>query len=270
MKRIDNPSGPRYYESPEGQKLISVTSLLKAIGKPQLIDWAARQERDLVVATAIQAFDHAENTWQFEHYLRAALPQERAHKTILTDAGSLGARVHNLIEWNIRNSLGYPVGPQPQLDGPAVYAFAAYETWRVNTHFEPLLIEQQVWSRAHSYAGTMDIFGKVNGLPVVLDWKTSSAIQTEYALQLAAYRHALVEMGHASGHIGGVIVRLPKTQTDQLEVRTWTPEALDEAFGVFLCVRRLHAYLFESPQESRQLPPPRTQPLAGFPFEFTA
>jgi len=268
MKKSESQAG-RYYTLPDGELAVSVTTILKAIGKPQLIDWAARQERELVVATSIQAFDRAETAWMFEQYLRAALPNERAHKSILTNAGNLGSQVHNLIEWNIRNSFGQALTPQPHLDGPAVYAFAAYEAWRVNTRFEPLLIEQQVWSRTHGYAGTMDVFGNVNGAPVILDWKTSSAIQDEYALQLAAYRHALIEMGHASGRIGGVIVRLPKTQTDQLEVRTWTPEELDEAFEVFLCVRRLHRYLFESKPSTPLAIPPR-QPLAGFAFEFTA
>lgn len=51
-------------------------------------------------------------------------------------------------------------------------------------------IEVTVYSPAHRYAGTLDLWCEFGGDAWLLDWKTSAGVYGEHAIQLAAYRHA--------------------------------------------------------------------------------
>jgi CRISPR/Cas system-associated exonuclease Cas4 (RecB family) len=53
--------------------------------------------------------------------------------------------------------------------------------------------ELKVISKIHKYSGTLDAVGRIGGKRVVIDWKTSSKIYPEMALQLAAYAQAYKE-----------------------------------------------------------------------------
>ena len=62
------------------------------------------------------------------------------------------------------------------------------------------------------YAGTLDLYAKVSGIPTVIDWKSGKAIYPEAFLQNIAYRHAADRLGLSSEQ--GLIVRLPKLLDD--------------------------------------------------------
>ena len=121
--------------------------------------------------------------------------------------------MHALIEWNLRQQLGQRVGPEPRVVDDAQWAFMAFQDWATSVQLKPLLIEQIVFSTTHGYAGTMDLLAEVKGVPMLIDFKTGKAIYAESALQSVAYQVALAEMGHTPAQ-GGLIVRLPKVQTD--------------------------------------------------------
>lgn len=53
--------------------------------------------------------------------------------------------------------------------------------------------ELKVISRTYAYSGTLDAVGKLDGKPVVFDWKTSSRIYPSVDMQLAAYAQAYKE-----------------------------------------------------------------------------
>src|SRR6185295_4143635 len=55
VKRQDGPSG-RFYLV-DGEPLPSVTHILQVIGKPALINWAANQERTLVIEAAADLYE---------------------------------------------------------------------------------------------------------------------------------------------------------------------------------------------------------------------
>lgn len=54
--------------------------------------------------------------------------------------------------------------------------------------------ELRVVSHKHTYSGTLDAVGTLDGEPCVFDWKTSSGIKDDMALQLSAYANAYEEM----------------------------------------------------------------------------
>lgn len=246
----------RFYETPDGCQRPSVTNILGVIGKPALINWAAKEERLMCIEAAANLYMDAPANVKmsrpaFISTLETRLGTEKAHRKKMREASDIGSEAHALIEWNLRKELKQEVGPQPHVGDKAMWAFTQWERWRESINLEPLYIEQTVWSVNHDYAGTLDLWARItiNGLRrqlTVLDWKTGKAIYWEALLQNTAYAHAIVEMGHADEIPAGVIVRLPKVETDpEFESLIITPDKQAGLFKSFLCARGL----FQAQQE---------------------
>lgn len=249
-RRMQDEQGGRFYDI-DGALLPSVTNILNCIGKPALIGWAAKTEREHCLQAAcdlygdIRAGIKPMDVLVYRSTLEARIGKQKAHQRELAKAGEIGTQVHALIEWNIRRDLGLPVKAQPVVSDRAQWAFMAFEDWRKAHEFQPVVAEQVVWSREHGYAGTMDVLGAVT-LPgvgrvqAVVDWKTGSRIYDEAMLQNAAYVTALLEMGHAEPPVHGVIVRFPKVETDpDFEVKHVHADEHPELLRVFLAARDL-------------------------------
>jgi hypothetical protein len=227
-----------------------VTSILTIIGKPALINWAANTERTLVTDAAADLYEDLPMDGKkigrpaFIATLLARLGKLKAHQKELAKASEIGSRVHGLIEWTLRKEKGEVVGDMPVLTDKALWAFMVWEEWRKTATLKPLAIEQTVWSHTHKYAGTMDLLADITipagPVQAVLDWKSGKAIYEEAILQNAAYIHALVEMGHVKAPVWGVIVRVPKVETDPApEIRIVTPAEQRGAFDAFLHAKAL-------------------------------
>jgi hypothetical protein len=236
--RRENRSGSRWYTIHEGQpEYPSVTTILSVIGKPALIAWSAKVEREAVASASLSLYKDTHGTplmsdLAYLNTLQTRLGKEKAHTKELAKAGDIGSQAHKLIEWNLRASLMQEAGPSPHVTDKATWAFMAWEDWKKSVNLTPIWIEQTVWSDTHGYAGTMDLLAEVNGKLTVLDWKTGKAIYPEAFIQNAAYRHALREMGHGDP-VQGIIVRLPKnTEDPDFEVKMCPPEK--DCMEVFL------------------------------------
>jgi hypothetical protein len=216
-KKRENAAGSRWYQINE-KEYPSVTTILSVIGKPALIAWSGKVEREMVTSASLALYRDVHGTPKMSdiaylNTLATRLGKERAHSKELAKAGDIGSQTHALIEWNLRASLMQQPGPCPHVTDKATWAFMAWEDWKKSVNLKPIWIEQTVWSDTHGYAGTMDLLAEVNGKLTVVDWKTGKAIYPEAFLQNAAYRHALREMGHGDP-VQGIIVRLPKNTED--------------------------------------------------------
>jgi hypothetical protein len=118
--------------------------------------------------------------------------------------------VHAGIEWQLRTRLGEDAGPEPRLPDAAAWAVESWKDWAQQVALEPLGIERVV--ACPSYAGTLDLYARVQGILTVLDWKSGKTIYPEAFLQNVAYRHAAMRHGWPSSQ--GLIVRLPKRFDD--------------------------------------------------------
>jgi len=219
MKRTDSNRG-RTYTAPDGTELWSVTTKLNVVAKPQLIAWAAKMERELVLEAATDLWKDAPKTLSpasFKLILEQRLGAKKAHQKESERAANIGTLVHDAIERELRISLKQPVGPPPELGPEAALALSKWKEWEKEREFEPLFIEQQVFSLVHGYAGTLDMiarYTRADGKRVLalVDWKTSSGIYAEYLLQIGAYHGAIREMGHFENEeLDGLIVKIPKT-----------------------------------------------------------
>ena len=256
--RIQKRAG-RFYDI-EGDSFPSVTTILGVIGKPALMNWAAKVEREMVLSVSADLYaDCAKTTpmtraaWLLT--MNARLGKEKASAKELTKAGDIGSQCHALIEWTLKGELLYEAGPSPAISDTAQWAFMAWQDWRQAVKLKPIAVEQVVYSREHHYAGTLDLLAEVDGVLTVIDWKTGKAVYSEAHLQNAAYRHAIREMGHGDPK-QGLIVRLPKVETDPyFEVVEAKPEEL--MFPKFLDAKSVWTWAqeMEAEYQAKQKPP---------------
>jgi hypothetical protein len=253
--RRDTKAG-RWYDI-DGESYPSVTSILAVIGKPALINWAANQERALVMDAAADLYvdlcklPKPMPRSAYITTLQGRCGQQKAHKKAMEKASEIGTQAHALIEWNLRRALGQKTGPEPRVVDDAQWAFMAFQDWAGSVNLKPRYIEQVVFSRQYAYAGTMDLLADVKGVLTLVDFKTGKSIYGEASLQNVAYQHALVEMGHSKPE-AGLVVRLPKVQTDPaFEVKD--VPSLDVLLPVFLAVRKLWTWHYTQEQEYQAL-----------------
>lgn len=236
----------RFYELPDIGSVPSVTTILSVIGKPALIQWAAKVEREMVIEASKSLYTDCANTppmtptgWVTT--LLDRIGKTKANQKQLAKAGEIGSQAHALIEWKLKTKMLIQPGPSPFVTDKAAAAFAAWERWEQSVKLKPIFVEQVVYSETHRFAGTLDLFAEVNGVPTVIDWKTGKKVYIEAHLQNAAYRHALREMGHGDPQ-AGMIVRLPKVDGDpDFEAVPAMPE--DETFKIFLHTLNLWTWI---------------------------
>lgn len=161
----------------DGKFIPGVTSILKRLDKPPLIQWAANM-----------AAEHFRDNWRAGCDLEALCKEAKgAHRRMSRDAADLGSIVHKFAE-------GVLLGQNPPMpEGPASKGCNAFLDWLERNHVEVIDSERIIFSRDDWYAGTTDLFGVINGKLTVADLKTSSGLYPEMLLQTAAYIRAIEE-----------------------------------------------------------------------------
>jgi hypothetical protein len=240
-------SSARFYDV-DGTLYPSVTTILGVIGKPALVGWAAKVEREACISAACDLWESVPTAPKmardaYQASLVARIGKLKASQKLLSKAGDIGSQTHALIEWWLRRDLKMEVGEEPKVCDPALWAAMAWQDWAKIVNMAPMGVEQRVWSRNNGYAGTLDLLAELT-LPdgsrgiVVQDNKTGKAIYKEARLQVAALGHCLVEMEQLKSMPWGCIVRLPKVETDPaFEVLYIEPEKMHvycEAFSAAL------------------------------------
>ena len=94
----------------------------------------------------------------------------------------------------------------------------SWVTWAASVDGTIDHTELQVVSHAHTYSGTLDAVGHFGKTPMVIDWKTSSRIYPEMALQLSAYAEAYNEQTGSKVKTG-LIVHVSKDRPYKLTTK---------------------------------------------------
>ena len=165
---IDFPSleremidGVRYYDTPDGQKLVSITSVISHRNREKFRDW------------------------------RAKVGNEEANK-ITKQATSRGTDMHTLVEHHLKNLELPEVQPLSDI----LFKQAKPDLSNINNIHA---IEQSLFSKELGIAGSVDCIAEYNGELAVIDFKTSKKPKPEawiedYYVQCAAYACMLYEM----------------------------------------------------------------------------
>jgi hypothetical protein len=208
------PSWRDRFYTIEGQRLPSVTTILDIIAKPALGPWYAKEERRYFETAMLEVLSRPGA--RDPEFVLAAVAQAvtgvKAADREKQKAAAIGTAVHAGIEWELRRQLGEDAGPALHLPEAAAWAVESWKDWARSVNLEPLAIERTVYCLECGYAGTLDLYARVKGVPTVLDWKSGKAIYPEAFLQNLAYRHAATGAGLPSAQ--GLIVRLPKQLDD--------------------------------------------------------
>jgi hypothetical protein len=166
----------------DGQPLIGVTTALGIISKGDgLIQWGVNQ-----------AIEHISNQLQGElsptdvhlllHEAKSAWRFKR------DEAAAIGSQAHGWVEAYLRGE--EPSWPEQT---PVRNSCEAAVRWLDNHHWQTIEVEKQIYSPKYGYAGILDWWAIIDGIPSVPDWKTSKGIYTSYRYQTAAYVKALEE-----------------------------------------------------------------------------
>jgi genome maintenance exonuclease 1 len=194
-----NLDGSRVYNTPDGEKLPSVTTILDA---------TKTEEKKKVLQQWRNRVGH------------------EAAKQISTEAANRGTKMHSYLEWYIRDGI-LKDKPGNIFHHPS-WAMAdsvikqglanCDEFWGIEV---PLYFPKV-------YAGTTDCVGVHNGIPSILDFKQSNKPKKrewieDYFLQLAAYSEAHNEL-HNTRINRGVIMMCVKPEVDNNGIIKSVPE----------------------------------------------
>lgn len=213
----------KHQYSCQGETIPGVTSILGILSKPALIFWASNCAADYFKSMIEpgKSYDEIEldKIWQ---------SAKKAHTQKKTDSANLGSMVHKFVEQYIKGE-NPPIPINLEMKG----ACQRFLDWVSQHNVKFLSSEQLVYSQKHKYAGTADFICQIDGKLWLGDLKTSSAIYDEYYAQVSSYLEARKEEFETEDYVGGVIVRVGKTDGD-FEAVTKTKEELNPHFELFL------------------------------------
>jgi genome maintenance exonuclease 1 len=170
---VTGADGKRYYTTPSGVKLPSVTTVVGAMKKSSIMEW------------------------------RNAVGPEEANRVSRAASGR-GNRVHNLAEKYLKNE---PIAWLKEMpDSTVMFRSLIPHMERINNiHY----IEQALWSENIGMAGRVDLIAEWDGVLSVIDWKTSSKVKTladipDYMAQCVAY--AAMYQEHVGVSIDQIVI----------------------------------------------------------------
>ena len=115
---------------------------------------------------------------------------KKAPNQNMSDAGSVGTQVHNLIEDYIHKGIA------PEIHNPEIKkSFGKFKEWfDAQEGLEIVFTERKVLSRIHKFTGTLDaIFKNKAGEHIIYDWKSSSGIRDSMLVQIYLYKICIKE-----------------------------------------------------------------------------
>ena len=133
-----NEDGKRHYETPNGNKYPSVTTVLAVLSKAAIQEWRNRVG-------------------------------EKTANRISRQSSSRGTNAHKIIERYISNEDNYINGSMPD----SVELFKQIQPILDEKVDNVRMIEGRLWSDEYKIAGTVDLIADWDGILSAIDWKTS-------------------------------------------------------------------------------------------------
>lgn len=179
------------YKLADGTRVPGVTTVLGILAKPALISWANRM--------GLQGIDTTK-------YVDAA--------------ANAGTCCHAMIEAHLKGE----EFDESEYDSTAIdiasNGYLKYLDWEKANVLESIESELPLVSERYKFGGTIDMYCTLNGIPTLVDFKTNqTGIYDEMMHQTAgAYRLLLEENGRPVRKV--IIIRVGKTEADDIEVRS--------------------------------------------------
>ncbi len=257
----------------------------RGIGKPFLTTWAARLERQTVLAHVGAALGEHLDEVRVKAVLRdveSRLGRDLACDVHKREAADFGTATHALLEDHLRERAGLASlargddeAPAPLVERAAGLAIEWLDAIAFEPH--PDGIEERLWSEDDRLwsAGTADAFGTADldrllaastwnrkfevreppgaRVPLLVDWKTSKSVGVAHKVQIGAYVTYLLERGRIADPCYACILRIAKTEEDAmpLEAVLIHPEEFARYGGAFRFIRRIYNFLSQEEELER-------------------
>ncbi len=195
--RSSGHGGSGYRHPLTGDVVPGVTTVLKMMHKPQLMQWAVDQTAAFAVANVESLLSRSEDVgWGFLRWywnrdpLKDEVDIRNYYNGVRDDAASLGTLIHEWIE--AEHGGMYP----DTTDAPEFFwqMVNAWNIWQLSHTVKAVESEVTLWSHQYGYAGTADGIWEVDGVRYLIDVKSSRHIWDEHYMQLAALGAADVMM----------------------------------------------------------------------------
>jgi hypothetical protein len=168
-----------------------VTTVLKKLDKPAIAQWAVDNTAAYAVANVDALLNRTEEQgygflrwyWKRDPLAGDLSDIRNWSNGVLNDAAELGTMVHDWIAAD-HGACAYP----DVTDAPDYFweMINEWDKFKQANEVVPLYSEATLWSHQYGYAGTADAFWSVNGVPFLIDIKTSRNTWDEHYMQLAA------------------------------------------------------------------------------------
>lgn len=116
----------------------------------------------------------------------------------------------------------------------------SFVRWMGNKNIQWLASEEIVASHKYKIAGTLDALAIIDGVPTIVDFKTSSQLSESALLQCAGYHIMLSEMGFVVRQ--WVVLRIPKDGNPAEDIFVDDPELMNFYMDTFLHLREAHKF----------------------------
>lgn len=175
----------RYGYRVNGEYLRRVTTLLRGIPKDWLGNWAAKTVAEF-------AYDNRDAWWTLSRTDAVKLLKGSPWSK-RDDAGDRGAAIHNALEAFARKSELPDMTEDEAACARAAIRFLRERSSRI------LGAEITVYNLTMGYAGTFDLWDLLDSTSWILDYKSSSGVYAEHAVQQVAYKRAEFAIVQAEG-----------------------------------------------------------------------
>ena len=184
-------SGDHYYETAEGVRIASVTTILDNLDAEFLNRWRSKKALEYLL-------EHLpDNSKKWTKKMREELIQECIDSVdnYVGEAGNLGTFVHKIMASIISGKeLEGEVPDNPEIPRllKSIGTFVEHMGNMVELVAEETTVFGEYFHDGQrlDYAGTIDAIIKIDDRIIILDWKTTRYIQDVHAAQVAAYRWA--------------------------------------------------------------------------------
>lgn len=171
--------------------------------------------------------------------------------------GERGTKVHEAItaaiegnEVRVDSKFTNPnTGIPEELTAEEVGCVMSFVSWRNAVKPKFLVWDRNVYSEKYGFAGTLDAIAEIDGELVLIDFKTSKVIGTDYEMQVSAYREAIVS-GENPVMEGGREIKMAILQLGTKALKTnpqeyrWRP--VENCFDLFLATRKVWENVYET------------------------
>lgn len=191
--RASGYGGSGYKHPNTGALVPGVTTVLKNLNKPGIVQWAV----DNTAAYAVANIDGLLNRTEEQGYgflrwywkrdpLKGDLADIRNYSNgVLDDSADLGTLLHDWV------AADHGACPYPDVTQAPAFFWEMVEQWDAfkEAHdIEPLHTEVTLWNDENGYAGTADGIWRIDGRTTLVDVKTSRNTWDEHWMQLVALK----------------------------------------------------------------------------------